>query len=272
MSRPPWRRIGALPPVRARSCTTECARSRARRRLPLHPPRGLIVMTWSWPMTLLGLLLVGTVIFLENRNPEKTVAWLIVLAVFPVIGFLLYLVLGRNARKRKLFRHKHIGWEKLQNIVGHQQRRLSEDEVLERHGIRAPTMALALCNAYHPLDTMEYRCRRRTGQARLRGDQPGSACISSSPRFKASGAGRRIVLLVRKARTKVTVVVVIVDGLGRRVIPEEFLEEMQRAGIEVELFFPVRFVPVQQTELSKSPGQDRGRRWQGRLHWRHEYR
>ncbi|WP_456275860.1 cardiolipin synthase [Bacillus sp. AK128] len=62
---------------------------------------GLISIVFS-----LLAVLTGFVIFLENRSPTKTITWLIVLGIFPVVGFVFYIVFGRNFRKKKIFRKK----------------------------------------------------------------------------------------------------------------------------------------------------------------------
>lgn len=36
------------------------------------------------------------VVIMENRNPVKTIAWVIVLLFLPYIGFILYIFFGRN--------------------------------------------------------------------------------------------------------------------------------------------------------------------------------
>lgn len=52
----------------------------------------------------LFLLLVGTifVIVLENRNPVKTLAWVMVLTFVPIFGFVAYILFGMNNRSRRL--------------------------------------------------------------------------------------------------------------------------------------------------------------------------
>ena len=42
-------------------------------------------------------------VILENRNPVRTLAWIIVLVAVPFIGFLFYLYFGVNYRKVKIF-------------------------------------------------------------------------------------------------------------------------------------------------------------------------
>ena len=54
----------------------------------------------------LSVVFIGVIIFMENRHPTQTVAWLVVLGAFPVIGFIFYLLFGRNYRKERMFKKK----------------------------------------------------------------------------------------------------------------------------------------------------------------------
>lgn len=54
----------------------------------------------------LTVITIGLAIFMENRNPSSTVAWIIVLALLPVVGLLLYFLLGQNYFKRRKFDKK----------------------------------------------------------------------------------------------------------------------------------------------------------------------
>ncbi len=56
----------------------------------------------------LYLLFVGFFIFYENKNPHKTIAWLLVLIAFPILGFVLYLMFGRSFRKRRISEAKRL--------------------------------------------------------------------------------------------------------------------------------------------------------------------
>ncbi|KUP07528.1 cardiolipin synthetase [Bacillus coahuilensis p1.1.43] len=55
-----------------------------------------------------SVLFIGLLIFLENRNPTQTITWLIVLGSFPFLGFIFYLLFGRNYRKERMFKKKFI--------------------------------------------------------------------------------------------------------------------------------------------------------------------
>lgn len=41
-------------------------------------------------------------LILENRDPSKTLVWILIFVLFPVIGILIYALLGRNIRKLKI--------------------------------------------------------------------------------------------------------------------------------------------------------------------------
>ncbi|MHB9054838.1 MAG: cardiolipin synthase [Paludibacteraceae bacterium] len=49
-----------------------------------------------------------SVILLENRNPVKSISWLLVLVFLPFLGLFIYLLFGQDYRKRKMISRKSI--------------------------------------------------------------------------------------------------------------------------------------------------------------------
>lgn len=49
-----------------------------------------------------------SVLLLENRNPAKSLSWLLILLFIPVIGMFFYLLLGQDYRKKKIISKKSI--------------------------------------------------------------------------------------------------------------------------------------------------------------------
>jgi len=49
-----------------------------------------------------------SVLLLENRNPVKSLSWVIVLLFVPVVGLVFYLIFGQNFRKKKFISRKSI--------------------------------------------------------------------------------------------------------------------------------------------------------------------
>jgi cardiolipin synthase A/B len=56
-------------------------------------------------ITLIGVILV---VVLDNRNPVKTISWILVLIFLPYVGLILYIFLGQRFRKQKIISKKSI--------------------------------------------------------------------------------------------------------------------------------------------------------------------
>lgn len=54
----------------------------------------------------INILLVLSVVFLEHKNASATWAWIMVMLFVPIVGFILYLLIGQDLRKRKTFNKK----------------------------------------------------------------------------------------------------------------------------------------------------------------------
>jgi len=46
-------------------------------------------------------------LILENRDPDKTIAWILVVLLLPIIGLLVYFYLGQNWKKKQFIKHFH---------------------------------------------------------------------------------------------------------------------------------------------------------------------
>ena len=52
--------------------------------------------------------LISMKIILENRDPSKTMAWLLIFILLPGIGLVIYAIFGRNLRKRKILKTQKL--------------------------------------------------------------------------------------------------------------------------------------------------------------------
>ncbi|QAT40516.1 cardiolipin synthase [Clostridium sp. JN-9] len=55
-----------------------------------------------WAILIINSIISVTVIVLERKKPEKTIAWLLVFVIMPPVGLFFYIFLGRNWKKHKL--------------------------------------------------------------------------------------------------------------------------------------------------------------------------
>ena len=45
------------------------------------------------------------VIILDNRNPVKTMAWILILLFLPIVGLVFYFFFGRSQRRERIIGH-----------------------------------------------------------------------------------------------------------------------------------------------------------------------
>ncbi len=72
----------------------------------------------------INILLALAVVFLERRNVAATWSWLMVLLFIPIVGFILYVILGQNLSRRKLYKWNQREFEMIQTLTQAQARRI----------------------------------------------------------------------------------------------------------------------------------------------------
>ena len=70
------------------------------------------------------------IVFFQRRDPKSVWAWLLLLYFIPVLGFLFYLLLGQDFRKRKMFKIKELE-DQLNEAIRKQEHQLKEKAVEE---------------------------------------------------------------------------------------------------------------------------------------------
>src|SRR3546814_6072212 len=65
---------------------------------------GTFIYEWYWlPLLLVYLAIIATIL-IENRNPAKTIAWILVIVFIPIAGIIIYYLFGQKFQKVKVFR------------------------------------------------------------------------------------------------------------------------------------------------------------------------
>lgn len=198
----------------------------------------------------LSTVLIAILIILENRNPSRSIAWLLVLLVFPVLGFILYIFIGRNMRKkRKVKRHlQDSDAVELNSVIENQLKILREPEHKVHQNITSHKrlVNLVLNNSSAPF-TINNRSRVLTN-----GEETFAAILDSISRaqkhihleyyiVKPDNIGRKIQqLLIEKARQGVEVRL-LYDAVGGRKLKAEYLQPLKSAGVEIAVYLPVKF-------------------------------
>lgn len=205
-----------------------------------------LVWIYSASTTVL-VIVVSFLIFMEKRNPYKTIAWLAILNVFPVLGLIIYLMFGQNLRKRKKVKTKYINeFKQLQQLVDHQIDSFKTDPELARQSIssKAQLINLLLRNANAPFT-------RSNSASILTDGQKTFQCIFDELEkaqhhihleyyiLKADNTGQKLKeILIRKARSGVKIRV-LYDAVGCWKLPKKYIRELKDAGVLIKPFLPV---------------------------------
>lgn len=197
-------------------------------------------------------LTVASVVFnviLENRNPVRTLAWIVVLVMLPLVGFLFYLYFGVNYRKIKMFSMKGLGDMKwLQYMSEDQKQLIKKSEFLERRETSEvrKLMTLLLNNSKALLT------RHNLVEVLNNGEETFPALFDALEQaqkyihleYYILGEGRILdrlkEILLRKAAEGVEVRI-IYDDVGSWGLSREFIRQLRCAGIQIYPFLPVRF-------------------------------
>ena len=205
---------------------------------------GMFNHVFSTIVSLLFLLTIVTtivVVILDNRNPLKTLAWVLVLAFLPIVGLVLYFFFGQSTRKERLISRK--GYARLSKYP------MMEFQLQESFDVSEGQYQLMRffhrVNGALPFDGNSIKVFQN-GYSMLQGLL---ATIESAQHhihvefyiFEDDAVGRLVKdALIDKARQGVEVRV-LYDDVGCWKVPYLFFDEMRAAGVEVRGFLKVRF-------------------------------
>lgn len=200
----------------------------------------IFAVTWD-VLYLVIVVSTALVVVLDNRNPVRTMAWVLVLFFLPVVGLALYFFFGRSTRKEKLIGKK--GYTRLTKRPMEEyqaQKAFSFPE--EQH--RLMRFFRRVNNAL-PFDgnRMDIYTDGTSMLAALLKDISRARCHIhlQSYIFEDDPVGRLVRdFLIDKARQGVEVRL-LYDDVGCWRVPHVFFAEMCDAGIETRSFLKVRF-------------------------------
>jgi len=166
------------------------------------------------------------VIFVQRRNTAATWAWVVAIALFPIGGFVVYMILGQDSRKQRVFLLKTDEDNKLLseyiNLAPSHAREgesTGDNHVMLFHsGVAKFDSLLAdIKNAKSTIFVQYYI---------VRGDEVGAELINALAARAADGLEVRL----------------LVDGMGCSATPKEMYAPLLDAGGQLALFLPP--VPV----------------------------
>ncbi|WP_379130015.1 cardiolipin synthase [Paenibacillus sp. sgz500958] len=183
---------------------------------------------------------IGLAIFMENRNPSTTMAWILLLALIPVLGLVFYFLFGQNVFKRRKYDKKAqrdlMAYERIENDVlrihqdwsifdSSRQKLLGLSQRLARTPISFASETRILTNGEETFGTLLLELRQAEHHIHM-----------EYYIFRSDHIGTRIQqILIEKARAGVTVRFMY-DAVGSYGISKAFLNEMSVAGVQVAAY------------------------------------
>lgn len=180
-------------------------------------------------------------VLMDNRQPAKTIAWVLVLLFVPVVGIVLYIFFGQNTRKMKLISGRSLDQLSKRSMLEFvEQRNLRMPEYFSSLVRLFTNQSLALPFKDNAVDF--YTDGYQFFPALLQAIKGATNHIHLDTYIIADDPLGRLVsdALIAKAREGVEVRL-IYDDVGCWRVPERFFDRMRQAGVKVRSFMPVRF-------------------------------
>ncbi|MFV0366249.1 MAG: cardiolipin synthase [Mangrovibacterium sp.] len=197
-----------------------------------------------------SILIVGLVVLIifEKRAPLKTISWIMVVLLVPIVGGLFYVFFGQLYRKRKMFSRKGLkGLEKIRQLTVDQLKLIKEsdsDEINElfedKHLVQLLlSNSLSLATADNKLQVL------RNGENKFK---ELFAAIRLAKKhihleyyiIEDDMVGNQLrELLIEKAREGVEVRL-IYDDVGCWSLPQSYLDSLSESGVQIYCFMRVR--------------------------------
>jgi len=203
-------------------------------------------MLWEITSALIIVVYVYTILttiillLMENRNPVKSIAWIVVLILLPIAGFIIYIFFGKNFRRRIVISRRSL--QKIKKNTAVTDIKSISQHVLPQEQRNIATLAYNSCDAY-AYENNEIEIY--TDGVSLFNDI--FQTIETAKHhihleyyiFLDDEIGRKMIdALIRKVGEGVSVRVII-DDVGSWVMRRNSIREMQSKGIEVMNFLKV---------------------------------
>ena len=210
-------------------------------------------MTWINIVTLiaytLNIIFAMIVIFASRKAPSSTWAWLFVLFFLPIIGFFLYIFLGRNLHKKNFVRWKMMQQDQTITVFNEQQQALRDETFQFPNHITKNYKRLVQMNV-----DLNHAILSNHNETTLyaTGDEKFKALLADIEQatkhihiqyyiFKLDIIGEQIhQAIIKKAKEGVKVRVIF-DDLGSRKLKIKHFKQLLDAGGEVQAYFPSLF-------------------------------
>ena len=201
-----------------------------------------------WSLVILYVFsIVSTIVIIlsENRNPVKSLAWLTILILLPLVGLILYFFFGRNIKNTRMISRRDKRKLKKNDIQWKIDYNTLEDN-LSTESIQQIKLTHSLTGAlfYPGNDVKIYSNGKEKFEALVEDLLNATKYIHLHYYiFESDEIGNLIKNILINKATEGVKVRVIYDHIGSIHVKKRFINDMRNAGIEIFPFFKVAFPP-----------------------------
>ena len=200
-----------------------------------------LVSTVVSSLFLLTVVITIVVVILDNRNPVKTLAWVLVLSFLPVIGLIFYFFFGRDVRREKLISKR--GYFRLTKYpLAEYYEQKSSEYTDDQHPLKRFFRKVNEALPFDGNSVQVYTSGHEMLQSLLQAIANAKHHIHLQFYIFEDDAVVSLVrdALIEKVREGVEVRL-LYDDVGCWKVDQSFYEKMREAGIETRGFLKVRF-------------------------------
>ena len=202
----------------------------------------MVYFHWIYLLLYVAIMIPAIIrVLLDNRQPAKTMAWILVLAFMPFVGIIFYIFFGQNTRKER-----HISDRSMDQLTKRSMLEFVEQENLHLPANNKPLMNLftnqnwafpfkdnrvdIFTDGYEFICSLLYNIGKAQHHIHL-----------DTYIFEDDALGYLVAdALIDKAEQGVEIRV-FYDDVGCWKVKDAFFERMRDTGIDVHAFMPVRF-------------------------------
>lgn len=196
-----------------------------------------------------NIIFAGVIIFIERKDATSTWAWLMILLFIPFLGFIIYLFLGQNLTRNRLFDWEGIKKVGIEDLINTQMKQIRDPEFTFDNDIVEANRDMIYM---HLLKNDAVLMKNNKIDILVDGKEKFRQLLSDIHNaknhihiqyyiFRKDGIGQQILnALIKKAKQGVTVRV-LYDELGSRKLRRKDFSKLTAVGGEIGVFFPSRF-------------------------------
>ena len=200
---------------------------------------------------LINVLLSLFIIFTEKRTPISTLLWVMAINFLPGLGFILYLIIGQDLSKRRMFKKNGRFEKKMRQIASTQLKMIKSGEKTLRDRTKNYIDVIELFNKgedeilYSNNEIKKFNDGRDMFEELLIDIKSAKRSIYlQSYIFKSDTLSQKIMELLKEKAKEGLEVVLLVDGMGARSFKNRDRKLLKEAGVKVAVFFPGLFKTI----------------------------